>query len=145
MTETKNTPTVEEEIASLDGEIESMERELAEEATAPLRWEEITSSTADELARKEQRRAILPRLITAAKVKRLELRKRQYELQAEPFYAERVQNYQKLEKAKDKEREAKEERQAALGAWSLTHSAIQGLEQRTKDIQRQIAELRGEH
>ncbi len=135
MSET-TTQTVEEEIATLDREIESMERELSGEER-PLVWGEVD---ADELARKEQRRGILPRLLQAARIKRLELRKRQYELEVEPLYAEREERHRKLERAKEKERKAKEEQEAALGAWNLTHSAIQGLEHRIKDVQRQIRE-----
>jgi hypothetical protein len=142
-TKPKAPETVEEELVSLDREIESMEAELREEGT-PLSWDEITSSTADELARKEQRRGILPRLLKAARIKRLELRKRQYELQAEPLYAERVENYRKLERAIEKDRKAKEEREAALGAWNITHSALQGVERRIKDTERELSELRGE-
>ncbi len=136
--------SVEEELRGVERDIEGMERELAEGAASPLRWEEITSTTAEDLARKEQRRGILPRLLQAARVQRLELLKRQYEQQAEPLYAEREQRHAKLEKAKDKERRATEEREAALGAWNITHSAIQSLEGRVKDVQRQIREERGD-
>lgn len=133
---------IEEEIAALDKEIQNMEAELAEESAAPLSWDEITSSTADELARKEQRRGILPRLLKAARIKRLELRKRQYELEAEPLRAECEENYHKLERATEKERKAKEEREAALGAWNFTLSTVRGLERRIKDTERQIREER---
>ena len=115
---------------------------MAEEAATPLRWEEITSSTAEDLARKEQRRGILPRLLQAARVGRLELRRKQYEQEADPLYAEREQRYAKLEKAKDKERRATEEREAALVAWNITHSAIQSAEDRIRRTEREIRELR---
>ncbi len=136
------TRTVEEEMQALDGEIESMERELAEEAAPPLRWEEITSSTADELARKEQRRGILPRLITAAKIKRLELQRESYERQLEPLISERDEAHRKLEKARDKERKAKEEREAAHGLWGIKHGAVQSLEDRVKRTNRELRELK---
>ena len=42
------------------------------------REDEITSGTAEELLRNEHRFAMLPRLTSAAKIKRLELRKRHF-------------------------------------------------------------------
>ena len=54
--------------------------ELAEDRAAPLSRDEITFTTAEELVRKEQRKAIFLRLTSAAKITRLELRKRQYKL-----------------------------------------------------------------
>jgi hypothetical protein len=42
------------------------------------REDEITAITAEELLRKEQRKVMLPRLTSAAKIKRLELRKRHF-------------------------------------------------------------------
>jgi sugar-specific transcriptional regulator TrmB len=71
MTKTKER-TVEEELREVEQEIESMERELAEREQ-PIVWGEVE---AGELEAKERRRAILPRLITAARIKRLELLRR---------------------------------------------------------------------
>ena len=104
MTETKNTPTVEEEIATLDEEIRSLEAELEEHA-APLVWGEVD---AGELVRKEQRRGVLPRLITAAKIKRLELEKRRTEGELQPLYTEREEAHKKLERATAKKLKAEE-------------------------------------
>jgi hypothetical protein len=46
----------------------------------PFSRDEIRSTTAGELVRKEQRKAILLRPASATKITRLELRKRQYNL-----------------------------------------------------------------
>jgi hypothetical protein len=54
--------TVEEEIAILAGEMKCMKAELGEERATPLSWDEITSTTTEELVRQEQRKAILLRL-----------------------------------------------------------------------------------
>src|SRR3712207_9505855 len=105
MTET-TTRTTEEEITTLDGEIEGMERELAEDATAPLSWDEVTSTTAEEIAKEEQRRGVLPRLIQVAKVKRLELRIQRLEEEAEGLEAERAERHRALEKAKSADRKS---------------------------------------
>jgi septal ring factor EnvC (AmiA/AmiB activator) len=138
MTETKNTPTVEEEIATLDEEIRSLEAELEEHA-APLVWGEVD---ADELVRKEQRRGVLPRLITAAKIKRLEQQKRQTEAELEPLRAQREAAGKKLERLRKKRLEMEEEILGAQAAWSEPNTRIEKRERRLRDLDRQIAELR---
>ena len=72
--------TFEDEIAALDGEIKCMEAELAEERATPFSRDEITYTTAEDLVRKVQRKAILLRPTSATKITRLELRERQYNL-----------------------------------------------------------------
>jgi hypothetical protein len=62
MTEEIREGTVEEEMAILGGEMNCMKEELGEERATPLSWDEITSTTAEELVRQEQRKAILLRL-----------------------------------------------------------------------------------
>ena len=71
--EKTNAGTIEAELAALDGKIESMEAEVEDAEASPLVWDRITATTAQELAATEQRRSILPRLILAARIKRLEL------------------------------------------------------------------------
>ena len=63
MTETKKRTRKTESVEVLDEQIQGMEAELVEGYGKPLTWEEVTSTTAAEIARKEQRRGILPRLI----------------------------------------------------------------------------------
>ena len=59
MTDEIREGSVEEDIAALDGEIKCMEAELAEERATPFSRDETTYTTAEELVRKEQRKAIL--------------------------------------------------------------------------------------
>ena len=80
MTDEIRDGTVEEEIAILGSEMKCMKAELGEERATPLSWDEITSTTAEELVRQEQRKAILLRPTSATKITRLELRERQYNL-----------------------------------------------------------------
>jgi hypothetical protein len=117
-----------------------MERELAEEA-APVAWGEVD---ADELVRKEQRRGVLPRLIAAAKIKRLELEKQRTERELEPLYTEREDAHRKLERAQAKKLKAEEEMLEARAAWSYPHGLIEKRERRLKDLDRQIAVLQGD-
>ena len=134
------TRTIEEELREVEREIENMERELAEREQ-PIVWGE---TSAEELEAKERRRAILPRLLTAARIKRLELQQESYRRQLESLEAERDEAYQKLQKAIEMERKAKEDREAAHGAWAIKLSGAQSLEERIKRTERQLRELRGE-
>ncbi len=142
MTETKKQKRKAETIEDLDASIQSMEAELAEGYGTPLSWEEVTTTTAAELAAKEQRRSILPRLIAAAKAKRLELEIAGLEAKARALGAEREENYHRLEKATDKARRAEEEREAARGAWATALGTSQDLERRIRQRKRELRELR---
>jgi GTPase involved in cell partitioning and DNA repair len=137
MTKTKER-TVEEELREVEQEIESMERELAEREQ-PIVWGEVD---AGELEAKERRRAILPRLITAARIKRLELLRRQTESELEPLRAEREDAHKKLERATAKRFKAEEEMLEARQAWSDPHTRIEKRERHLKDLDRQLHELR---
>ncbi len=119
MTETKNTPTVEEEIAAIDQEMERLEAE-------------------------EKRRLSRPRPIVALKIKRLELEKRRTEGELEPLYSEREAAGKKLGRLRVKRLELEEEIRMAQAAWGDPNTRIQKRERRLKDLDRQIAELRGE-
>jgi hypothetical protein len=140
MTTREQGQTVEREIQALDEEIVAMEAELAGREQ-PLVWGTVD---ADKLARKEQRRGVLPRLITATKVKRLELEKQRTEAELEPLYAEQEEAHKKLERATAKKLKAEEEMLQARAAWSRPHTLIEKRERRLKDLDRQIAELKGE-
>ena len=144
MTETKKQRRKPETIEDLDASIRSMEAELAQGYGHPLSWEEVTSTTSDELAAKEQRRSILPRLITAAKVKRLELQRAKWEQEIEPLQHQREEAYKHLEEATAKYHEALAERGRAQGAWSHADGLIQSRQDRIRQINREIRELRGE-
>ncbi len=133
----------EAEMAALDKQIQDMEAELTAEA-APLTWEQVTATTAEELAHKEQRKGILPRLIRAAKIKRLELQIQRDRGSIEPLDAARAKAHEKLERATAKRWEAVEEEQAARGEWGKVHERIINLERRIKLEEREVAELRGE-
>jgi len=130
----------------MDKEIERLEAE-ARELEAPARaftWDEIRAGATEDLERRERRRGILPRLLTAAKVKRLEIRRERYEREGEPLHKSRDEAYEKLEAARTKRLEAIEEENAARYEYSDAFQRTQGHEKRMKAIDREIRELRGE-
>jgi chromosome segregation ATPase len=142
MTETKKQGRKAETIEDLDASIESMETELAEGYGRPLSWEEVTSTTAEEIARKEGRRGVLPRLIHAAKVRRLELEKLRRQEEAAPLREKLEATYQAFQEQEDELRKAKEKRDAAHAEWTLTLSALQSAEERTQRTEKELDELR---
>ena len=150
MTQTKKRTREAEGVEDLSAEIEALEAELAEGYGQALTWEEVTSTTAEEIARKEQRRGILPRLIHAAKVRRLELEKLRREEEAAPLrekleatYAAFQEQEEQLRRAKE-ERDAAhaEERDAAHAEWTLTLYALQSADERTRRTEKELRELR---
>jgi hypothetical protein len=133
-----------EEIANMDREIERLEAELLEDVATPLRWDEITAATAEEITRKEQRRGVLPRLITAAKVKRGELRIMRLEAETAALEAARAERYRVLEEAQAAEQQAKERRLEAFGAWNLTHGEVLTRQDHARRLKRELRGLRGD-
>lgn len=97
-----------EEERTMDIEIERLEAELAEPARG-LTWEEVRGGVSEELAERERRRLLLPRLIAAAKVKRLEVRRECLEAEAEPLRKLRDDAHERLLAAQEKRRAAVEE------------------------------------
>jgi hypothetical protein len=143
-TATLEAESPEAEMAALDKQIRDMEAELQEETSTALSWEEVTSTTAENLARKEHRRAILPRLISAARIKRAELRIQRERRAAEPLEALRAEAFKEMEDAEARYFKAIEERNLARGRWSDTHGRLEKIGRRIKDSEREIAELKGE-
>ncbi len=110
-------------------------------------WDELVENSAKyerELEARERRRSILPRIIHAGKVKRAEARIRELESDLEPLKAERAEAYERLEKAKAAELEAKERRKAAHGAWGILHGRVLTKEDHIKRARRELRELKGE-
>jgi hypothetical protein len=142
MTETRKRTRKTESVEDLDEQIQTMEAELVEGYEKPLTWEEVTSTTAEEIARKEQRRGILPRLIHAAKVRRLELEKLRREQEAAPLREKLEATYAAFQEQEDQLRRAKEKRDAAHAEWTLTLSALHSSEERTRRTEKELRELR---
>ncbi len=141
MTETKKRKA--ESVEDLDRSIQEMEAELADGHGRPLTWDEVTSTTAEALVRKEQRRGILPRLIHAARIKRLELEVQSRQRVADELRAKLEPSYEAFQEKEDELRRAKEVRDEAHGEWAMTLSALQGADGRVDRVARDLQELRG--
>lgn len=135
-----------EEEHKMDTEIARLEAER-QELESPARiptWEEIEAGAVEDLERRERRRGILPRLIVAAKVKRLELRRERYEREAEPLRKTREEAHERLQEAARKRLEAVEAENAARYEWTDALRRIESREQRIKETNWEIRVLRGE-
>jgi hypothetical protein len=130
-----------ESVEDLDAKIQEMEAELAQGYGKPLTWDEVTTTTAEEIARKEQRRGVLPRLIHAARVRRLELEKERREEEAASLQEKVETTYAAFQEQEDELRKAKEKRDAAHAEWAITLSASQNANERTRRTERELREL----
>ena len=140
MTETKRKAS-EASVEDLDQSIQEMEAELANGHGRPLTWDEVTSTTAEALVRKEQRRGILPRLIHAARVRRLEVEKRSREEEAAKLRGKLEPTYAAFQEEEERLRKAKEARDAARGEWAMTLSAVGSADDRTRRTEQELQEL----
>ncbi|MDQ3301979.1 MAG: hypothetical protein M3518_01315 [Actinomycetota bacterium] len=135
--------TIEAELAVLDDKIEGMEAELEDAEAFPLVWDRITATTADELAATEQRRSIIPRLITAARIHRLELERRREVERVQPLEEEGARAHERLEKAIAARAKAEEEAGQARFLWTNALSRLENRHRRVKEIDREISNLKG--
>jgi chromosome segregation ATPase len=145
MTETRRRgrPTKEEaQIRELDEKIAELQAEQAADTSGrALSWDEVTSSTADELARREGRRGILPRLLTAARVKRQELEIRRREREADELREGLEPLYEAFQEKEDELRRAKEMRDKAHGEWAIRLSAVNSAADRMKRAEDELREM----
>lgn len=135
-----------EEERRMDAEIQRLEAERAdlESPARALRWEEVQAGAAEDLERRERRRGIVPRMITAAKVRRLELQRERHQAEMEPHQKRREEAFEKLEAARAKRWEAVEEENVARYEYGDANARVASREQRIKEANREIRALRGE-
>lgn len=107
-------------------------------------WDEIQAGAAEDLEKRERRRGILPRLITAAKVKRLEIRRERYGQEVAPLTESRDEAHERLLAAQEKRLTAVEEEDAARYEFADSQTRLDAIERRTMEIDREMRALRGE-
>jgi chromosome segregation ATPase len=97
----------EREMGAAIERLEAEQRDLESPAPA-LTWEEIQAGAMKDLEGRERRRGILPRLIAAAKIRRLEIRRERQEAEIGPLREAREEARTRLEEAQAKRQEAQE-------------------------------------
>ena len=146
---TKARPDVEkllEEEREMGAEIGRLETELRElEAPSrPFTWEEIQAGAMEDLDKHERRKNILPRLIQAAKVRQLEIRRERCEAQIGPLTKRQEKAEADLEDARVKREEAAEREGAAAGKYSEAHTALRHAQQELRQTERDLRALGAE-
>jgi hypothetical protein len=121
MTEPKKRTRKAESTEDLDRQIQEMEAELS-----------------------EQHRNSLPRLIHAAKMKRLEMEKDRRDKDAAVLQEKVETAYAALQEQEERLRTAQEDRDAAHAEWALTLSAKQNADERTRRADKELRELKEE-
>ncbi len=131
---------------TMDGEVSRLEAEQREldSPARVLTWGEIQSGAVEDLEKRERRRGILPRLLAAAKIRRLEIRRERLERESEPLHELREDAHERLEAATAKRLEAIEKENAARYEFADALAQTQRQEKRAMAIDRELRELRGE-
>lgn len=134
-----------EEEREMGSEVERLGAELRDlESLAPaLTWEEIQAGAMEDLEGRERRRSVLPRLITAAKVRRLELRRERLEAELSPLREAREEARARLEEAQAKRQEAQEAEARAHGEESGARMELRYKERFLAETDRELRALIG--
>jgi hypothetical protein len=127
-------------IEQLEQQIREMEAELTEDREGSLDWDDLPS--ASELAEKEQRRAVLPRILRAARIKRLELRVAAEEKNLADLRKKSEEAHAAFRERQQERMDAEEAEQAASGQWNAAVSAGLMADQDLRRMKKELAELK---
>ena len=129
-----------EEERAMGAEIGRLESELTELETPsrPFTWEELQAGAVEDLDKRERRKAILPALIRAGKVRQLEIRRERHEAEMGPLSSRQEEARARLEEARANRAEAEEREGVAAAEHSDAGMALrftqQGLRQTERDL-----------
>ena len=132
-----------EEEREMGAEIGRLEAELRElEAPAHnFSWEEIQAEALEDLDKRERRKNILPRLITAAKVRQLELRRDRLGAQMGPLTERQDEAHAKLEEVRAEREEAEQREGVAAGEHSEAGMTLRFVQQELRQTARDLRAL----
>lgn len=133
-------PKTAEQLEAISAEIRDMERELAEDHERQLDWDNLPS--AEELAERQQRLSILPRLLRAAKLKRLEMQAAAEEARISGLRGRAEEAASAF--LKSREERIRAEEAEASGRRSMAVTALTAAELDLRRTQRRLAELKEE-
>ncbi len=132
-----------QEEREMGAEIGRLEAELAElEAPSrPFTWQEIEAGAIEDLDKRERRKNVLPRMISAAKVRQLELRRDRLEAEIGPLSERRDKAEKELEGVRAKRLEAEKREGIAAGEHSDAHTELRYSEQELRQTERDLRGL----
>jgi predicted negative regulator of RcsB-dependent stress response len=96
-----------------------------------------------ELEAREARRGVLPLLLRAARIKKLELQLSRQERELKPLQQRRERAYEAMEKARGEKLAAEEALGEATGVWSDANIRVQSHETRMRHLNRELNALKG--
>lgn len=137
--------SVEAEIAATRGRLAELEDEQRGTESAPVQgtWDPAhEGAVADRLAEADSRRAVLPALIHAGRVREAELEVERLGLEIPRAHAEVEPLYERKMAAEEAEREATRERVEAGYDWSDAIKHAQALEMQKRNAERNLAGLK---
>jgi hypothetical protein len=129
------------DIDELDRQVAELEAEKAGLPT-PVSWDELQEAGAlQRVEETERRRGIIPRLLDAAKVKRLQLELERLERRLEPIAEEQAQAYKELEETRLQVLELQEKQGRAQHAYSHATMRRQKVEGEQRRVRQQLREI----
>jgi chromosome segregation ATPase len=138
-------------VRDLDHEIDELDRQVAQlEAEKaglpePLSWDELMQAGAvQQVEQAELRRGVIPRMLRAARTKRLQLELARLERRLEPIVAEQEQAYERREELGAQIRELQEQHGREQHAWTHAGFRRDTLEREQRNVRKQLRELNGD-
>ena len=143
---TKNTKTTEDERAEVEARVAEMQTELQtlDARQDNVTWGESETSVAKRISDAARRKLVLPRLIKAGRVKLLELDRKAEEERAAELEQRQQEAFEAMQAATTRKWEADEDLGHACVAYSDANVRLESRRRRIKEINAELAELRGE-
>ena len=128
---------IEERILELEAELAALEG-----PPAPLTAVDIAQGAVALVDQHEQRRSTIERLLTAFKIKRLEMQRSRYEREMEPFIAARQAAGERLQELEAQRIALMEEMGKARADWGDANTRAESKAHHVRQIDRELRELR---
>ncbi len=130
---------IEDRISELEHELEALEG-----PPPPLTLTDIAQGAVALVDKHEQRRTTIERLLSAFRIKRLELRRARYEREIEPHAAAREAAGERLQELEAQRIKLQEEINQTRATWGDANTRAESKAHHIRRIDREIRELRSE-
>ena len=146
MTEIKNSTGVEEERAEVEARVLQMQAELEglDARQDNVVWGEKETSVAKRISDAARRKLVLPRLIRAGRVRLLEIDRKAEEERAREYEERQSEAYEAMQEATARKWQAEEDLGHARAQWSDANLRLESRHRCIKEINRELASLKGE-
>jgi DNA repair exonuclease SbcCD ATPase subunit len=136
---------IDKDLEEIDRQVAALEAEKAG-MPAPVTWDELQEAgTLRQVEQAELRRGVIPRMLRAARVKRLQLELERLEKRLAPIIKEQEESYERREELKAQIQELEALHGQAQGAWSHASMRRDTIEREQRSVRKQLRELEGEN